>query len=244
VALCRSADLLLNVSGVNPIRDWFAAIPVRVMIDTDPGFSQIRNLTDPTSRIRCAAHTAFFSFGENVGKPFCLVPDDGFPWQPTRQPVSLGAWPCDVPGPRNGKFTTVMQWDSFPAPYQFGNLSLAMKSAAFPPFMHLPNKLGKIFELAVRGRRPDVISDLRSAGWGIAGIDAAARDPWSYQSFIRSSKADFGIAKEGYVVTRCGWFSERSAGYLASGRPVLHQDTGFTEWFAVRKGSAVLQLRR
>jgi hypothetical protein len=104
-----------------------------------------------------------------------------------------------------------------------------MKSTSFRPLLELPNSLGNIFELAVRGGT-EVISALRSSGWGIADIDAITRDPWSYQAFIRESKAEFGIAKEGYVITRCGWFSERSAVYLASGRPVLHQDTGFPEW--------------
>ena len=234
-ALCRSADLLLNISGVNPLRDWSAVIPRRVMIDTDPGMTQIRNLTEPATRSRCAAHNVFFTFGENIGKPFCTIPLDGFDWQPTRQPVSLEAWSCIIPGPHAGKFTTVMQWDSFEAPYKFGELSFAMKSASFRRFMNLPRYLGDIFELAVWGR-PEPIAALGAAGWGLADINAVNRDPWSYQDFMRSSKGEFGIAKEGYVVTRSGWFSERSAGYLASGRPVLHHDTGFTEWLPCEKG--------
>jgi len=237
--LCQTADLFLNISAATPVREWLAKVPVRVLIDTDPGFTQIRNLTNPFFRLCCEAHTAFFSFGENIGKPCSMVPVDGFPWRPTRQPVSLDAWPYAAPAAR-GRYTTVMQWESFPAPLQYGDLRLAMKSKSFGPFIELPQRLGGIFEIAVRGRTAPLAA-LREAGWGLADIDAASRDPRSYQAFIQGSKAEFGIAKQGYVTTRGGWFSERSANYLASGRPVLHQDTGFPEWLPC--GSGVLAFR-
>src|SRR5205085_6211210 len=108
------------------------------------------------------------------------------------------------------------------------DLRLAMKSESFGPFTALPQRLGGVFDIAVRGRAAPLAA-LQQAGWGLADIDAVSRDPWSYQDFIHASKAEFGIAKQGYVASRCGWFSERSANYLASGRPVLHQDTGFPE---------------
>jgi hypothetical protein len=103
------ADLVLNVSGVNPLRPWLADIPVRVLIDTDPVFTQIRHLTDPAARAVTDQNTAFFSFGENIAQGTAAVPDDGLPWQPTRQPVVLEEWPV-TPGPAKGMFTTVMQW--------------------------------------------------------------------------------------------------------------------------------------
>jgi hypothetical protein len=173
---------------------------VRAMIDTDPGFTQIRNLTDPQFRRLCEAHTVFFSFAENIGKPSCSIPSDGFDWQPTRQPVSLGAWPY-APGPRDGRYTTVMQWESFSRPFEYGDLRLAMKSESFPDFVELPQRLGPIFEIAVRARSASPHAVLREAGWKIAAIDDVSRDPWTYQAFIQGSKAEFGIAKAGYVVT-------------------------------------------
>jgi hypothetical protein len=232
--LCQTADVVLNISGVNPVREWFERVPSRILIDTDPGYTQIRNLTDPAFRRRCEAHTAFFSFGENIGRPCSAVPDDGFPWRATRQPVSLDAWPCTARS-AGGRYTTVMQWDSFPAPLEFGDLRLAMKSESFAPFIGLPQRLGGIFKIAVRGPA-EPLAALRAAGWGLADIDEVGRDPWSYQAFIQASKAEFGIAKQGYVATRCGWFSERSANYLASGRPVLHQDTGFSDGLPCGRG--------
>jgi hypothetical protein len=234
-SLCETADLILHVSGFNPLRDWLERVPVRVMIDTDPGFTQIRNLTEPPFRQNCEAHTVFFSFGENFGLPSCTIPKDGFAWQPTRQPISLSAWP-DTPGPRNGRYTTVMQWQTWRAPWEYDGLRLATKSESFQQFSQLPSRVGRIFEIAVRARWDSPFSVLKQAGWGIADIDSVSHDPWTYQAFIQASKAEFGIAKAGYVVTHCGWFSERSAVYLASGRPVLHQDTGFSEWLPSGEG--------
>src|SRR5215469_10525881 len=131
-AICKSADLILSFSGMwgNPLREWLEAVPRRATIDCDPGFTQVRNLTDPSFRRRYEAYTAFFSVGANIGKPGCAIPTDGFPWGITRPPVSLAAWPY-VPGPRNGRYTTVMQWETFPGPIQYDGLVLATKSESF-----------------------------------------------------------------------------------------------------------------
>ena len=95
--LCHTADLLINVSAVNPVRPWYQNIARRVLIDTDPVFTQIKHLTDKRARQLAEGHNCFFTLGQNFGKPGCGIPDDGFPWQPTRQPVVLDAWPV-TPG--------------------------------------------------------------------------------------------------------------------------------------------------
>ena len=93
VAACRRADLVLNVSGVNPLRDWVAGAPARALIDTDPAFTQLRHIRDPAAREEAERHSSFFTFGENIPAGRSTVPDDGFPWQPTRQPIDLVSWP-------------------------------------------------------------------------------------------------------------------------------------------------------
>lgn len=231
--VCATADVVLNVSGVNPLRPWLAAIPCRVFVDTDPVFTQIRHLADPEARALAAQHTAFFSFGENIGTAGCTVPADGFAWQPTRQPVVLDAWPV-TPPPADGKFTTVMQWDSYPARTYDGR-HYGMKSASFMPYLDLPRRLGPIFDLAV-GSATAPRDLLREHGWVVRDSREPTRDPWTYQRYIQTSAAEFGVAKHGYVVTRSGWFSERSASYLASGRPVVAQDTGFSQWLDTGTG--------
>jgi hypothetical protein len=229
--LCRDAELVINVSGMNPIRPWLAEVPVRVLIDTDPAFTQIRHLVEPAARARAEAHNVFFSFGENIAAGRADLPDDGFDWRPTRQPVALDAWPL-TPPPRTGLFTTVMQWQSYPARTYQGR-TYGMKAQAFDPLIDLPRRAGRRFALAVGGAPS---TRLRDFGWRLFDPIAVTRDPWSYQRFIRRSRAEFAVAKHGYLVSRSGWFSERSACYLASGRPVLVQDTGFSPSLPVGDG--------
>lgn len=230
--LARS-DLLLNVSGVNPLRPWLLGVPTRALIDTDPAFTQIRHLTDTVARAAAESHTAFFTFGKNIPAGRSSVPDDGFAWQPTRQPVVLDAWPV-TPTLAGGRFTTVMQWDSYPA-REYGGRRFGMKSESFGPYLDLPDRCGRVFELAV-GSESVPRALLRERGWLVRDPLEVTRDPWTYQEYIRGSQAEFGVAKHGYVESRYGWFSERSACYLASGRPVLVQDTGFTDWLSAAGG--------
>ena len=232
-ALCESADLLLNISGITPLRSWFVDIPERVLIDTDPAFTQIRHLSDQTAHQEAAKHTAFFSFGENVLSAGCSIPSDGFPWRPTRQPVVLEQWPV-MPGPEDGAFTTVMQWDSY-KPVQYMGTLYDMKSGSFTPFMDLPMYTESRLELCL-GSSSAPRSLLRQKGWLLSDPLEITRDPWTYQRYIQSSRGEFTVAKHGYVVSHSGWFSERSAAYLASGRPVVTQETGFSQWLDTGSG--------
>jgi hypothetical protein len=230
--LCATADLLLNLSGVNPLRAWFTEIPVRVLIDTDPAFTQIRHLTDLAARRQALQHTAFLSFAENITGS-SDIPDDGLPWQATRQPIVLEAWPL-TPGPAQGKFTTILQWESYPA-LNYEDRRYGMKSDSFEPYLDLPKRTGSIFELAI-GSSTAPREQLISKGWLLCDPLEITRDPWIYQRYLQQSKAEFTVAKHGYVVSRSGWFSERSACYLASGRPVVIQETGFSDWLQTGTG--------
>ena len=232
--LCSSTDLLLNVSGVNPLRPWLIKIPARAFVDTDPVFTQVRHLTKPGARYLALQHTSFFTFGENIGLQGSTIPNDGFPWQPTRQPVVLDVWPV-TPGRPQGSFTTILQWDSYPAA-ELDGLRYGMKADAFRPYIDLAEKTGAILELAVGSpSAPRVL--LANRGWVVRNPLELTRDPWTYQRYIQQSKAEFSVAKHGYVVSRSGWFSERSTAYLASGRPVVVQETGFSAWMHTGLGA-------
>jgi hypothetical protein len=227
--ICASAEVVLNVSGVNPLRPWLARVPRRVFIDTDPAFTQIRHLTDPAARARALAHTTFFTFAQNLAE----VPGDGIAWQPTRQPIVLDAWPV-TPGPRGGRFATVMQWDSYRA-REYDGRRYGMKSDSFAPYIDLPARAGSRFELAL-GSATAPREMLEAKGWLLRDPRPPTRDPWTYQRYIRESKGEWSVAKHGYVITNSGWFSERSAAWLASGRPVVTQDTGFSRWLPTGAG--------
>jgi hypothetical protein len=230
---CESADLVLNVSGVNPLRPWTSAIERRAFIDTDPLFTQIRHLTDGGRRRLAEEHNCHFTFGESIGSADCAVPADGFQWQPTRQPVALSAWPPSF-APAGSPFTTVMQWDSYP-PVEYGGVLFGMKSQSFEYFKNLPGHVRETLEIALGGQSAPR-DELKAQGWQIADPLQVTRDPWSYQDYISASKAEFSVAKHGYVSSRCGWFSERSACYLATGRPVVVQETGFSKQLPIGHG--------
>lgn len=227
VRICETADVVLNLSGVNPLRPWLTEAPWRVLVDTDPAFTQIRHLTDEGARIRAAAHNRYFTFAGSIGSQTCGIPDDGFAWQPTRQPVALEVWPQTV-GSRVAPFTTVMQWDSY-ATRSFDGVSYGMKSKSFEAFTTLPTRVSAPLQIAL-GSAHAPAEELADLGWDIVDPLAVTRDPWTYQSYIERSAAEFSVAKEGYVAAATGWFSERSCAYLASGRPVVVQDTGFSSW--------------
>jgi hypothetical protein len=230
--LCRTADLLLNVSAVNPLREWLVDVPIRVFVDTDPVFTQVRVLGNPW-RIRLAQqHNVFVTFGENLPAGKSNVPDDGLTWRATRQPVVLEAWPVTA-GPASGPFTTVMTWDPYSAEEHRG-VRYGLKWESLSRYVDLPRLSGQRMEVAVLGTIPGPV-DMREFGWSLRE-GGGPRDPWEYQAYIRESKGEFSVAKEGYVVGRSGWFSERSAVYMASGRPVVVQDTGFSDWMETGRG--------
>lgn len=225
-ALGRSADIVINLSGITPLRSWLMQVPVRAYIDTDPVFTQIRHLNSPSAREHAARHNVFFSFGELLGTAASATPDDGLPWRPTRQPAVLDAWPV-TPPPARPRFTTVFQWQSYTAPTYQG-VHYGMKADSFGPYLDLPGRVRGTFELALAGSgAPREL--LRSHGWQLRDPAPLSRTPRAYQRYIQRSSGEFSVAKEGYVTGRCGWFSERSACYLASGRPAIVQDTGYSK---------------
>lgn len=225
VESCEQADVAINVSGVNPIRDWLGQVPTRILIDTDPAFTQVRHLTNAPARLRAAQHNAFFTFAESIGSADCSVPDDGFDWHPTRQPIVLEAWPV-TEGPRQAPYTTVMQWDSY-ASVEYSGQRFEMKARSFDLVRDLPRRAAGPFEIAL-GSASAPRDDLSRLGWQIVDPLVVTRDPWFYQAYLRQSHGELSVAKHGYVASHSGWFSERTACYLASGRPAIVQDTGFS----------------
>lgn len=227
VDICSSAEVLLNISGANPLRQWMRQIPFRAFIDTDPAFEQVSQLTVPERRERADSHNSFFTFGENIPRGFSEVPDDGHLWQATRQPIVMDAWPQSQ-GNAEADLTTVMQWESYPY-REFNGQRYELKGRSFMRYIDLPRRVNDSLLLAL-GSSNAPREELIANGWKLRDPLATTLTLDSYANFIRTSKAEFTVAKHGYVTTNTGWFSERSANYLASGRPVITQDTGFTEW--------------
>lgn len=228
-----TADIFINLSGVNPLRDIFVNIPIRVLLDTDPVFTQIRHLTEPAAMANALKHTHFFTFGENIGRACCSIPDDGFQWQATRQPVVLNLW-SNQGYKKNANWTTVMQWDSYKTREYKGHV-FGMKSSSFTDYFSLPQKVDEVFELAVGSTTPPK-EKLRQHGWNIINPIEVSLSPADYQQYLRQSKGEWSIAKQGYVASNSGWFSERTTGYLATGRPAVVEDTGFSKIIETGRG--------
>jgi hypothetical protein len=225
----------LNISGINRIRPWSHNAGRRVLVDTDPVFTQVKNSQRGWTEAERAEHTHFLTFGQNFGFDDCLIPSDGLPWRPTTQPVDTAWWSFSRPS-RAKTYTTIMQWDSYPAVCHAQNC-FGMKSESMMLFSGLPSKLPHVkLQLAIGGAGRAPVTELRSQGWSVINAARATTSPWSYQRYIQRSRGEFTVAKHGYVVSNSGWFSERSANYLASGRPVITQETGFSNHIPTGEG--------
>jgi hypothetical protein len=223
---CRlaSSDLLLNVMGYLDDEDLLAAPPLRVFLDVDPGFGQMwrqLGLADPF-----AGHDRFVTVGLDVGSAGCGVPDCGLDWIPTLPPVALDHWPVAAGGT---SFTSVATWRGPYGPVEYEGRAYGLRAHEFRRFLSLPERVPAEFELALAIDPADGADRerLEGAGWKLLDPGAVAADPDAYHRFIQGSGAELTVAKGMYVKTESGWFSDRSACYLASGKPVIAQETGF-----------------
>ncbi len=231
---CRNADLLLNLSAVNPLREWLLQIDIRALIDTDPVFTQLNHLQNSEAAAQAMLHTHYLSFGENINRPDCTVPTDGLNWIATRQPVVPECWSGNQNQTDTFKFTTIAQWDSYPA-REYQGKTYGMKSASFAQFMELPDQCNHHLEIAL-GSTSAPREQLESIGWKLRDSQDVTKTIQSYRDYLQHSSAEFGISKHGYVSSHSGWFSERSINYLACGKPVVVQDTGFQNWLNSDRG--------
>ncbi len=223
----RQADILINVSGMLAEPELLDPIPVRAYLDLDPAFNQLWHAVSGID-MRFAGHTHFFTVGQAIGTDGCPVPTCGRDWLGTLPPVVLEQWP-DTGGSAGGAVTTIANWRGYGSIEHHG-IHYGQKAHSIRKLIDLPTRTEQPLRLAL-AIHPDETADLDALaahGWELSDPGRVAATPDQYRRFIQGSKAELGVAKSGYVVSRCGWFSDRSACYLASGVPVVAQDTGFT----------------
>lgn len=226
------ADLLLNLSGTLTDEDALARCGTRAYVDLDPGFTQLWHATGEAD-MGFDRHDRFVTIGHGIGEG---IPDCGREWIVTPQPIALEHWPV-AEAPTDGALTTVGHWRAYGSIHHDG-IHYGQKAHALRPLLGLPGATGARFRLALGihpGERDDLAA-LRREGWELVDPVADAGTPAAYRAFVQRSWAEFGLAKLGYVEARNGWFSDRSVAYLASGRPVLAQDTGFGSWLPAGEG--------
>ena len=238
---CAGADLFLNVSGACWLRDEYRTARVAAYLDSDPCYSQAKlaavdaGETDPEV-VRSAGlirrHDVFFTLGEHIGAEDCLIPTCGLTWLPTRQPIHLPSWPVTPGG--GGPFTTVMSWAIEPTAPVVGGRAFGGKDVEFLRFLDLPSRTSETLEVALSGNAPR--ARITAAGWRLRDPRPVSATLDDYRAYLQGSRGELSVAKNAYVATRSGWFSTRSAAYLACGRPVVLEDTGFSRHVATGPG--------
>lgn len=231
----RDADLLVNVMGFCSDPELLGNARRRVFLDTDPGFAQMWHALGLADVL--TSHDAHVTIGERIGAPDCEIPTCGLDWITTPQPVVLDRWPRASDPPRR-PFTSVASWRGAYGPVDYAGRRYGLRVHEFRRFARLPALTGRAFELAlaIHDEEASDLALLRDQGWTLVAPDEVATTPAAYRAFIASSTAELMIAKGMYVQARSGWFSERSICYLASGRPVVAQDTGLAERYPLGAG--------
>ncbi len=232
--IARQADLLINISGMLTDENLLSPIPVRAYLDLDPAFVQLWHAQEIDMRF--TGHTHFVTIGQAIGESGCPVPTCGVPWIKTLQPIVLKHWPVAERIAYDG-LTTIANWRGYGSVEHEG-VHYGQKVHSLRKFFDLPSRTPEkiLLALAIHPGEVTDIAELDRFGWRRLDPTQVAGTPRAYQEFIQGSKAEFGIAKSGYVLSRCGWFSDRSVCYLASGRPVIAQDTGFESYVPAGTG--------
>jgi hypothetical protein len=218
------ADLLVNVSGNLRLPRLLRRFRRRAYVDLDPGFTQA---WQAAGAVRLLGHHTFFSVGENIGRRSCPIPVNSFRWRPTRPPVVLDEWPV-VENAGFDRFTTVATWRAGHGAVTLDRRPYGLKHHAFRAVADLPERSTLRFEaaLAIHPGDSGDLELLRERGWRVVDARRVAGDPAAFRAYVAGSGGEFSVAHEVYTATGSGWLSDRTARYLACGRPALVQDTG------------------
>jgi hypothetical protein len=253
--IIKEADLVINVSGTLEKPEEYIT-KKKIYIDSDPAFTQVKMLLgDQEFSSRVAAHEIHFSFGEKVNEAF---PDTGYVWRPTRSPIVVDLWTNDIES--NGHYSTIMNWTSY-KPLKYKKHIYGQKDREFVKFVDLPAQVHQTkFVIALsetvhenwqsvltNSTEQDIAESdifvfqspsslLKHHGWQVVSPRKKCGNHESYRSYIQQSRGEWSVAKSGYVISQSGWFSCRSSCYLASGRPVVVQDTGLAGLYPLGEG--------
>lgn len=236
--LYREADAFLNVTGAQELREEHLACRRRIYVETDPVAVQIKVAQSDEATIGVLkAHDTLFSFGGNFGQPDCRVPLERFQWQPSVQPVALDLWSNSIGPAANGAaYNTIATWQNKGKDIVYqGETYYWSKDREFLKIIELPMRREVPFELAA-GVDENARGLLEANRWRLANSVHVSRSMQSYRDYILHSRGEFTVAKDQNIRLRSGWFSDRSACYLAASRPVINQDTGFGSYLPTGKG--------
>jgi hypothetical protein len=223
-AVIGRADVFIDRGLHQSWDEEVAGVPIRVLMDPDPGFRQVKLANDLARGRPVPAYDAYYTYGQNIGTGRSTAPTAGVRWRHVFHPVDTSLYLPGPPPGRDAPCTTVMNWTPL-EPVSHQGRTYGMKDVQFPRFEDLAMRVDVAMEIAVEGRRVPV-EQLRRKGWSVvAALDVTATYD-SYHRYLRRSLAEFSVVKDVYCGLGVGWFSDRSAAYLAQGRPVVVQDNG------------------
>lgn len=237
--LYKEADAILNVCGTQEFNEDILQSDRILYVESDPGLEQIKvDQGVQDTRDYLARHRTLFTFGEDVPTPRFPVPLHGSTWKPTRQPVVTDLWKTEALPPQAAVFTSVANWSTSgkkDITWQ-GETYLWSKSLEFLKFVSAPHKSGETFELATDIKDPPTRQKFLNNDWRLVLPHELSSNYHHYRDYLQESKGEFTVAKDQYVRLNTGWFSDRSACYLAAGRPVITQETGFSKHYGDGNG--------
>jgi hypothetical protein len=231
--LLQSADLFVETVKFEWCREAENA-GLRILVDSDPGISQMQMSNTVAAGELLPDYDGYFTVGRNIGTSRSTAPTAGKRWRPLFPPVSLDLFPYQ-PVISDAAFTTIMSWRMHRR-VEFNGEAYGGKDIEFTKFIDLPRQTAVPLEIAVDGGRSLPRQRLIDCGWQVRNSYEVSLSVGSFRQYISQSKGEFSVSKQVYVATHTGWFSDRSAAYLASGRPVVLQDTGFSEHLPCGRG--------
>jgi hypothetical protein len=229
----KSADLFMDMGTHGAWLPEAADTSLRIVIDGEPGFTQIKMEQQLAAGAPASSYDFYYTVGSNIGTASSTAPTARQHWRSVFHPVVTDMFRSEVAHP-NAPFTTVMNWQSH-SPIDFNGVRYGQKDLEFNKFMDLPRRTRAPLEVAVGGKNVPT-TRLMDAGWRVRDAREVTLSYDSFRDYIQASRGEFSVCKHVFVATNCGWFSDRSAAYLASGRPVVLQDTGFSEQLPCGRG--------
>jgi hypothetical protein len=237
-AIFKTADLFLDMGthGIETKGTWLAEaanVGIRVLMGTEPGYTQMKMEIKLGAGKELPRYDFYYTTGRNIGTDKTTAPTAGRQWRPMFDPIDIAQF-IFHPAKRHAPFTTVMNWQSHEW-IEFNGTRYGQKDVEFVKFMDLPSRVSAPLELAVAGKHFQT-RPLTEAGWRIRHAHEVTRSIDSFKDYIYASKGEFSVCKHACVAMNTGWFSDRSAAYLASGRPVIMQETGFSSHLPCGRG--------
>jgi hypothetical protein len=227
-----TADLFIDMGTHGSWREEASPAGLNVLLDGEPAFTQLKMEQKAARGQQSDDYNAYYTTGRNIGTSDSTAPTGGREWRHLFHPISTQLIE-PTPLPDRGRYTTVMNWQSY-EPVEFNGIRYCHKDVEFEKFINLPANVEVPLEVAVSGAVPR--ERLIAAGWRLRSAHEVTQTFVSFFDYIRASRGEFGVCKSGYVVSNSGWFSDRSAAYLAAGRPVVLQETGFSRHLPTGRG--------